>query len=93
MRTTLAIDDNVLMAAKTLKQLDRRTVGEVLSGRDLARQALGRKVPIVASRLLSSAQVTDSYLLVLAGSRNGHFATLDRRLVVSAVKSGASAHT
>ena len=91
MRTTLAIDDDVLMAAKIQEQPERGIVGEVLSG--LARQALRREVPIDASRLLSSAQVTDSYLLVLAGSRNGHFAALDRQLVVSAVKSGASAHT
>ena len=91
MRTTLAIDDDVLMAAKTLEQPERGIVGEVLAG--LARQALRREVPIDASRLLPSAQVTDSYLLVLAGSHNGQLAALDRQLVVSAVKSGASAHT
>lgn len=38
MRTTLAIDDDVLAAAKHLAQRERRTVGEVIS--NLARQGL-----------------------------------------------------
>ena len=41
------------------------------------------------SRLLSSAQVTDSYLLALAAAHGGRLATLDRRLVASAVNGGA----
>ncbi len=41
MRTTLSIDDDVLMAAKNLAERERRTIGEVLS--DLARQALRRE--------------------------------------------------
>lgn len=40
MRTTLAIDDDVLNAAKKLAVQERRTVGEVIS--DLARQAMPR---------------------------------------------------
>ena len=40
MRTTLAIDDDVLAAAKHLAQREQRTVGEVISS--LARQALAR---------------------------------------------------
>ena len=40
MRTTLAIDDDVLAAAKHLAERERRTVGEVISS--LARQALAR---------------------------------------------------
>lgn len=40
------------------------------------------------SRLLSSHQVTDSYLLALALAHNGQLATLDRRLIPNAVKSG-----
>ena len=40
MRTTLAIDDDVLAAAKHLAERERKTVGEVLSG--LARQGLAR---------------------------------------------------
>lgn len=38
MRTTLAIDDDVLMAAKSLAEHQRKSLGEVIS--TLARQAL-----------------------------------------------------
>lgn len=38
MRTTLAIDDDVLAAAKHLAEREQRTIGEVISS--LARQAL-----------------------------------------------------
>jgi hypothetical protein len=38
MRTTLAIDDDVLAAAKEIAAMERKSVGEVLSS--LARQAL-----------------------------------------------------
>ena len=40
MRTTLAIDDDVLAAAKHLAERERRSVGEVIS--TLARQGLNR---------------------------------------------------
>jgi hypothetical protein len=40
MRTTLAIDDDVLAAAKHLAQREQRTVGEVISS--LARHGLSR---------------------------------------------------
>lgn len=40
MRTTLAIDDDILAAAKHLAEREHRTVGEVISS--LARQALAR---------------------------------------------------
>ena len=40
MRTTLAIDDDVLSAAKKLADQQHRSVGEVIS--DLARQSLRR---------------------------------------------------
>lgn len=40
MRTTLSIDDDVLMAAKTVAERERRTIGEVLSS--LARKGLKR---------------------------------------------------
>lgn len=43
---------------------------------------------INASRLLSSGQVTDSYLLALACANKGRLATFDRRLVVDAVIDG-----
>ena len=40
MRTTLAIDDDILATAKYLAERDRKTVGEVISA--LARQGLER---------------------------------------------------
>ena len=40
MRTTLAIDDDVLSAAKHLAEREHKTVGEVISS--LARQSLAR---------------------------------------------------
>lgn len=43
MRTTLAIDDDVLAAAKGLAARQHKSVGEVISS--LARQALRRDVP------------------------------------------------
>lgn len=43
MRTTLAIDDDVLEAARGLAALERRSVGEVVS--DLARRGLQRELP------------------------------------------------
>jgi toxin-antitoxin system PIN domain toxin len=44
-------------------------------------------------RLLSSGQVTDTYLLALARSKAGRLATFDRRLVTAAVEGGeASLH-
>jgi uncharacterized protein len=44
---------------------------------------------IDASRLLTSSQVTDSYLLALAQAHRGKLATLDRQLVVDSVVNGA----
>jgi uncharacterized protein len=43
------------------------------------------------SRLLDSAQVTDSYLLALAAAHDGKLATFDRQLVADAVMHGAQA--
>lgn len=43
---------------------------------------------IHAERLLSSSQVTDSYLLALASSNGGRLATFDRHLVTHAVPGG-----
>lgn len=42
-----------------------------------------------ATRILSSAQVTDSYLLALACAHGGKLASFDRRLVTDAVRGGA----
>jgi toxin-antitoxin system PIN domain toxin len=43
------------------------------------------------TRLLDSAQITDSYLLALARAHGGKLATFDRRMVGSAVRGGSSA--
>jgi predicted nucleic acid-binding protein len=43
------------------------------------------------TRLLDSAQITDSYLLALASAHDGQLATFDRRLVADAVRNGAQA--
>ncbi len=48
MRTTLAIDDDVLNAARGLAQLQQKSVGEVISA--LARQALHRTPSTERSR-------------------------------------------
>lgn len=48
MRTTLAIDDDVLAAAKDLAERQRRTVGEVIS--TLARNSLQTSVTNKAER-------------------------------------------
>ncbi|HVI98840.1 MAG TPA: TA system VapC family ribonuclease toxin [Sphingomonas sp.] len=44
-----------------------------------------------AAQVLTSAQVTDTYLLALAAAHGGRLATLDRRLSVKAVKGGKAA--
>jgi uncharacterized protein len=46
---------------------------------------------IHATRLLDSAQVTDTYLLALASLHGGKLATFDRRLVTTAVVNGRDA--
>jgi toxin-antitoxin system PIN domain toxin len=43
------------------------------------------------SRILTPAQVTDTFLLALAVARGGRLATFDRRLSVDAVKNGNKA--
>jgi toxin-antitoxin system PIN domain toxin len=43
------------------------------------------------ARLLGHAQVTDTYLLALALAHGARLASLDRRLVTSAVRGGAAA--
>lgn len=47
MRTTLSLDDDILLAVKERARRERRTVGEVLS--DLARQALTQQRTTPAS--------------------------------------------
>jgi hypothetical protein len=48
MRTTLAIDDDVLGAAKELAQIENKSLGEVISS--LARQALSPQEVTVKTR-------------------------------------------
>jgi len=48
MRTTLAIDDDVLAAAKGLAALQRKSVGEVISA--LAREALTPRDALIETR-------------------------------------------
>lgn len=43
------------------------------------------------AQVLTSAQVTDTYLLALAVAHDGKLATFDRRLSVKAVKGGKTA--
>lgn len=43
MRTTLSIDDDVLVAAKAMAEQEKRSLGEIIS--DLARKALRRPAP------------------------------------------------
>ncbi|MBN9242186.1 MAG: PIN domain-containing protein [Mesorhizobium sp.] len=43
------------------------------------------------ARILTSAQVTDTYLLALAKAKGGSLATFDRKLSVAAVRNGKSA--
>lgn len=44
-----------------------------------------------ATKVMTSGQVTDTYLLALAKAKGGRLATFDRRLSVAAVKGGKSA--
>jgi predicted nucleic acid-binding protein len=43
---------------------------------------------IDTSQVLTSAQVTDTYLLALARANHGKLATFDRRLSIKAVRGG-----
>lgn len=43
------------------------------------------------ARILTSGQVTDTYLLAMAAIRGGRLATFDRRLMTNAVKKGNAA--
>jgi len=53
--------------------------------------SLARHSALRSERLLSSSQVTDTYLLALAHAKGGLLATFDRKLVTSAVTGGAEA--
>ena len=59
MRTTLDIDDDVLLAAKTLAQRERCSAGAVVSR--LARQALTGTVPGGAPATTASAETVAGF--------------------------------
>jgi hypothetical protein len=48
MRTTLALDDDVILAARAIADRDRKTIGAVVS--ELARQSLQRHAPGATTR-------------------------------------------
>ena len=48
---------------------------------------------VESASLPSANRLTDTYLLALAVSRNGHLATFDRRMSTAAVRGGARALT
>ena len=70
-------------------------IAELSSFRGLPRHAFWQeelslldREHVEVSRLLDSAQFTDSYLLALARVHNGQLVTLDQRLVTDAVIDG-----
>ena len=68
MRTTLAIDDDVLAAAKHLAQREQKSVGEVISS--LARQGL--------SRGTRGTKTERNGILLLPGRKGAPAVTLER---------------
>ena len=62
MRTTLAIDDDVLAAAKAIAQQQRKSVGEVVS--ELARRALRRPRPPASRNGIPLLPVSDPQAMV-----------------------------
>jgi len=62
MRTTLAIDDDVLTAAKAIARQQRKSLGEVLS--DLARRALRPKAASASRNGIPLLPVSDNAALV-----------------------------
>lgn len=64
MRTTLTIDDDVLIVAKAIAQQQHRSLGEVVS--DLARRALRRpRAPRVRNGIPLLAQRDDQAVVTL----------------------------
>jgi len=78
MRTALDIDDDVLALA-------RAHPGRTFWFDDLSLLNLEY---VDVSRILSTGQETDTYLLALARLQGGTLASFDRRLVVDAVPDG-----
>ncbi len=75
-------------AVATLMLVMRKLPGHVFWPDDISVLDAKR---LDTTRLLGSAQVTDSYLLALARAHGGRLASFDRRLVVDAVRGGAEA--
>ncbi len=75
------------MVAGIVAQL-RTLPGHVFWPDDISLVGSGHVDP---GQILTSGQVTDSYLLALAVAHEGRLATFDRRLSVKAVKGGKAA--
>ena len=69
MRTTLAIDDDVLVAAKAIARQQRRSLGEVVS--DLARHALRRPAAPASRNGIPLLPVSDDATVVTIETVNG----------------------
>ncbi len=78
---------SVSEAAEVVGELCRHTA-HVFWASDLS---LLNSSLIERTRLMTSAQVTDSYLLALAVAQRGQLASFDRRLVTDAVHGGRDA--
>lgn len=76
-----AVAAEILSAMRTLD-------GHVFWPDDIS---LFNSVDVDPARILTSAQVTDTYLLALAKSKGGMLATFDRRLSAAAIRNGKSA--
>jgi hypothetical protein len=61
-RTTLAIDDDVLVAAKAMARQQHRSIGEVVS--DLARRTLRRPQPVAARNGIPLLPMSDPRAVV-----------------------------
>jgi toxin-antitoxin system PIN domain toxin len=66
----------------------RRLAGHVFWPDDIS---LVGETKIDTAKILTSGQVTDTYLLAMAALHGGRLATFDRRLAVNAVKGGQAA--
>lgn len=62
MRTTLALDDDVLVAARSIADRDRKTMGEVVS--DLMRKALQRPAPSAARNGIALLGISNPHAIV-----------------------------
>jgi len=76
MRTTLAIDDDVLAAVRGLAEAQRKPIGEVLS--ELARKGLEVSTQARSRRSRSQAAVRNGIPLLRAFSAGAEPVTLER---------------